>query len=34
MTDIQLTEGEQKGNRDQLMERAAKELHQRVMEMF
>jgi hypothetical protein len=34
MTDIQLTEGEQKGTRDQLMERAAKELHQRVMEMF
>ena len=34
MTDIQLTEGEQKGSRDQLMERVAKELHQRVMEMF
>jgi len=34
MTDIQLTEGEQKGTRDQLMERVAKELHQRVMEMF
>jgi hypothetical protein len=34
MTDIQLTEGEQKETRDQLMERVAKELHQRVMEMF
>jgi hypothetical protein len=34
MTDIQLTEGEQKATRDQLMERVAKELHQRVMEMF
>jgi hypothetical protein len=34
MTDIQLTESEQKGMRDQLMERFAKELHQRVMEMF
>ena len=34
MTDIQLTEGEQRGTRDQLMERVAKELHQRVMEMF
>jgi len=34
MTDIQLTEGEQKGTRDLLMERVAKELHQRVMEMF
>jgi hypothetical protein len=34
MTAIQLTEGEQKGTRDQLMERVAKELHQRVMEMF
>lgn len=34
MTDIQLTEAEQKGTRDQLMERVAKELHQRVMEMF
>jgi hypothetical protein len=34
MTDIQLTEIEQKGMRDQLMERFAKELHQRVMEMF
>jgi Lipopolysaccharide-assembly len=34
MTDIQLTESEQKGMRDQLMERFAKELYQRVMEMF
>lgn len=34
MTDIQLTEVEQRGSRDQLMERFAKELHQRVMEMF
>jgi len=34
MTDIQLTEAEQRGARDQLMERFAKELHQRVMEMF
>jgi hypothetical protein len=34
MTDIQLTEVEQSAVRDQLMERFAKELHQRVMEMF
>jgi lipopolysaccharide assembly LptE-like protein len=34
MTDIQLTEFEQKTTRDQLMERVAKELYQRVMEMF
>jgi Lipopolysaccharide-assembly len=34
MTDIQLTEVEQRGVRDQLIERFAKELHQRVMEMF
>jgi hypothetical protein len=34
MTDIQLTEAEQKATREQLMERFAKELHQRVMEMF
>lgn len=34
MTDIQLTESEQKEMRDQLMERFAKELYQRVMEMF
>ena len=34
MTDIQLTEAEQSAVRDQLMERFAKELHQRVMEMF
>lgn len=34
MTDIQLTEVERKAVRDQLMEQFAKELHQRVMEMF
>jgi len=34
MTDIQLTEVEQKTTRDQLMERVAKELYQRVIEMF
>jgi hypothetical protein len=34
MTDIQLTESEQEGMRDQLMERFARELYQRVMEMF
>jgi hypothetical protein len=34
MTDIQLTESEQEAMRDQLMERFAKELYQRVMEMF
>ena len=34
LTDIQLTEGERKMTRDQLMERFAKELYQRVMEMF
>lgn len=34
MTDIQLTEGERKDVRNRLMERFAKELHQRVMEMF
>lgn len=34
MTDIQLTESEHRAVRDQLMERFAKELHQRVMEMF
>jgi hypothetical protein len=34
MTDIQLTEVERRAVRDQLMERFAKELHQRVMEMF
>jgi hypothetical protein len=32
MTDIQLTEVEQRAIREQLMERFAKELHQRVME--
>jgi len=34
MTDIQLTEGERKDVRNRLMERFAKELHQRIMEMF
>ena len=34
MTDIQLTEFERKEIRDRLMERFAKELHQRIMEMF
>lgn len=34
MTDIQLTDTERKNVRSQLMERFAKELHQRVMEMF
>jgi Lipopolysaccharide-assembly len=34
MTDIQLTEAEQKATRGDLMERFAKELHQRVVEMF
>lgn len=34
LTDIQLTEMERKNNRTQLMERFAKELHQRMMEMF
>jgi hypothetical protein len=34
MTDVQLTESERRGVRDQLMERFAKELHQRVIEMF
>jgi len=34
MTDIQLTEFERKDMRDRLMERFAKELHQRIMEMF
>lgn len=34
MTDVQLTESERKGMRDQVMERFAKELYQRVMEMF
>ena len=34
MTDIQLTEAERRSVRDQLMERFAKELHQRVIEMF
>jgi hypothetical protein len=34
MTDIQLTEVEKRDVRNRLMERFAKELHQRVMEMF
>jgi hypothetical protein len=34
MTDVQLTEFERRNLREQLMERFAKELHQRVMEMF
>ena len=34
LTDIQLTEVEWKNTRNQLMERAARELYQRVMEMF
>jgi len=34
LTDIQLTESERKMTRDQLMERFAKELYQRIMEMF
>ena len=34
MTDIQLTDTERKDARSQLMEQFAKELHQRMMEMF
>ncbi len=34
LTDIQLTEGERRDVRHRLMERFAKELHQRIMEMF
>ena len=34
MTDAQLTEVERSGLRGELMERFAKELHQRIMEMF
>jgi outer membrane lipopolysaccharide assembly protein LptE/RlpB len=34
MTDIQLTETQNREFRDQLMERFARELHQRLMEMF
>jgi len=34
LTDIQLTEGESRDVRQRLMERFAKELHQRIMEMF
>ena len=34
LTDIQLTEAERKDTRNQLMERFAKELYQRVMETF
>ena len=34
LTDIQLTEAQRKDTRNQLMDRFAKELYQRVMEMF
>lgn len=34
LTDIQLTENERRQVRERLMERFAKELHQRIMEMF
>jgi len=34
MTDIQLTELDRRANRDRLMEQFARELHQRVTEMF
>ncbi len=34
MTDIQLTEADRRAVRDQLMEQFARELHQRVTEMF
>ncbi len=34
MTDIQLTEFERREMREQLMDRFAKELHQRIMEMY
>lgn len=34
LTDIQLTEGQNREARDRLMERFARELHQRLMEMF
>jgi len=34
MTDIQLTEGQNRDSRDRLMERLAREVHQRLMEMF
>jgi len=34
MTDVQLTEVERSSLRGELMERFAKELHQRIMEMF
>jgi lipopolysaccharide assembly LptE-like protein len=34
LTDIQLTEGQIQESRDQLMDRFARELHQRLMEMF
>ena len=34
LTDIQLTESERRNTRDQLMERFAKELRQRITEMF
>ena len=34
LTDIQLTETESRRMREELMERFARELHQRLMEMF
>jgi hypothetical protein len=34
LTDIQLTETENRAVRGQLVERFARELHQRLMEMF
>jgi len=34
LTDIQLTEAEKRDTRNLLMERFAKELYQRIMEMF
>ena len=34
LTDIQLTEAERRSVQDDLMERFAKEVHQRIMEMF
>jgi hypothetical protein len=34
LTDIQLTETESRRMREDLMERFARELHQRLMEMF
>jgi hypothetical protein len=34
MTDIQLTENQEQQARDQIIDRFARELHQRLMEMF